>query len=296
MNAAREFVSDMAEHVSMPEIYVAIRELLQNSATTIEDFVEVVERDSMLAVRVMRMAGSEYFGFPRKCENLYQAISLIGLMQLHDMMLGSLCMRSFASIPQQVFNPRSFWHYCVQCGIAARTIGRHCRAEAHPVFFNLGLLHEIGHGAIFLKEPEASLRVLEQDRQDELEMIAAERELLGFDYTEVGAELTRLWQLPPIYQQATAHHLHPERADNGYRSAVEVVHLAHVICQDPKPGRHAGQIERGIAEVPDFARLPSNIDEIIIDEIENHADDVLGLLWPGGLQGAAERRGAQRHG
>jgi len=150
MNAAREFVSDMAEQVSMPEIYVAIRQLLMNSVTTIEDFVAVVEQDSMLAVRVMRMAGSEYFGFPRKCENLYQAISLIGLMQLHDMMLGSLCMRSFAAIPEQLFNPRSFWRYSVQCGIAARTLGQHCRAEAHPVFFNLGLLHEIGHGAMFL--------------------------------------------------------------------------------------------------------------------------------------------------
>ena len=123
MKAAREFVSDMAEHISMPEVYVAIRKLLLNADTTIEDFVEVVERDSMLGVRVMRMAQSQYFGFPRSCENLYQAISLIGLMQLHDLMLGSLCMRTFSAIPEEVLNLRAFWRYCVQCGIAARTVG-----------------------------------------------------------------------------------------------------------------------------------------------------------------------------
>ena len=90
MNAAREFVSDMAEHVSMPEVYVAIRKLLLNSTATIEDFVDVLESDSMLAVRVMRMAESQYFGFPRSCDSLYQAISLIGLMQLHDLLLDLL--------------------------------------------------------------------------------------------------------------------------------------------------------------------------------------------------------------
>ena len=296
MNAAREFVSDMAEQVSMPEIYVAIRQLLMNSVTTIEDFVAVVEQDSMLAVRVMRMAGSDYFGFPRKCENLYQAISLIGLMQLHDMMLASLCMRSFAAIPEQVFNPRSFWRYGVQCGIAARTLGQHCRAEAHPVFFNLGLLHEIGHGAMFLKEPGPSLLALERGGDDAQALVDAERTLLGFDYTEVGAELTRLWHLPPIYQQATAHHLHPERADDNYRSAVEVVHLAHILCQHPRPGQQGEQLERSIAGVPDFARLPANIGEIVADQIDAHTDAVLDLLWPSSLQGPLERRGAPRDG
>jgi len=112
----------------------------------------------------------------------------------------------------------------------------------------------------------------------------------------VGAELTRLWHLPPIYQQATAYHLHPERADDNYRSAIEVVHLAHVLCQDPRPGRHGEQLERSIAGVPDFARLPANIDEIVIDQIDAHTDAVLDLLWPSSLQCPLERRGARRYG
>ncbi len=62
----------------MPEVYVAIRQLLHSPDTTIDDFVEVVEADSMLAVRVMRMAQSQYFGFPRSCDTLYQAITTAG--------------------------------------------------------------------------------------------------------------------------------------------------------------------------------------------------------------------------
>jgi HD-like signal output (HDOD) protein len=280
MKAAREFVSDMAEHVSMPEVYVAIRRLLLNSETTIDDFVEVVERDSMLAVRVMHMAQSQYFGFPRNCGSLYQAIGLIGLMQLHDLMLATLCMRSFATIPEEVLNLKAFWRYNVQCGIAARTIGQFGKAESHHVFFTLGLLHEIGHAAMFLKAPEASLRALDDSQSELCTFAEAERQHLGFDYGQVGSELMQVWHLPPVYQQVAACHLEPERAERGYRPAVEVVHLAHQFCQDSSRGRYRELIERSIESMPEFSRLPQNIDQIIADEIETHTDPVLELLWP----------------
>jgi len=281
MKAAREFVSDMAEQISMPEVYVAIRKLLLNPDATMEEFVEVVERDSMLAVRVMRMAKSQYFGFPRNCENLYQAISLIGLMQLHDLMLGSLCMRTFAAIPQQVLNLRDFWRYSVQCGIAARTIGQHSKAESHHVFFTLGLLHEIGHAALFLKAPDASLKALELSQLYDRDLAEVEREQLGVDYCHVGAELMQGWHLPPVYQQVAAYHLEPELADESFQPAVEVVHLAHALCQDSNPGSHRHLINRCIEQKPLFERLPANIDEIVSGEIEANTDQVLGLLWPG---------------
>ena len=284
MKAAREFVSDMAEHISMPEVYVAIRKLLLNPNTTLEDFVEVVERDSMLAVRVMRMAQSQYFGFPRSCENLYQAISLIGLMQLHDLMLGSLCMRTFSAIPEEVLNLRAFWRYCVQCGIAARTVGQRSKADSHQVFFTLGLLHEIGHGVLFLKAPEISLRALDLSQQQDRSLAEVECEQLGFDYGQLGAQLMQLWHLPPVYQQVAGFHLQPELADEQFRPAVEVVHLAHAICQDARPGIHRDLIAESIERRPIFKNLPSNIDEIVIEEIENNTDPVLELLWPCGAQ------------
>jgi HD-like signal output (HDOD) protein len=285
MKAAREFVSDMAEHISMPEVYVAIRKLLLNANTTLDDFVEVVERDSMLAVRVMRMAQSQYFGFPRSCENLYQAISLIGLMQLHDLMLGSLCMRTFSAIPEEVLNLRAFWRYCVQCGIAARTIGQHSKADSHQVFFTLGLLHEVGHAALFIKDPEVSLQSLDLSQQQNRSLAEVEREQLGFDYGQLGAELMDLWHLPPVYHQVASFHLQPQLADEQFRPAVDVVHLAHAICQDVRPGVHADLIAERIAQRPLFKKLPSNIDEIVIEEIETNTDPVLELLWPCCTQG-----------
>lgn len=279
MQAAREFVSDVAELVSMPEVYVSIRQLLLRSDTRIDDFVAVVEQDSALSVRVMRMAGSDYFGLPRPCDNLYQAISLIGLVQLHDLMLGSLCIRSFSAVPPELFNLRRFWRYCVRCGIAARTIGQYCRGDGHFVFFTLGLLHEIGHAAMFLKAPDSASELLLQSFEQGRDLAELEHEHFGFDYRDIGRELASIWHLPPVYAEVTAHHLDPAAAESRYRPAVDVIYLAHQLCAEPEDFSRE-RVARATTGFERFAALPENIGDILGSEVDAHCDDILDLLWP----------------
>ncbi len=264
----------------MPDVYVAIRQLLLSPDTSIDDCVEVVEADSMLAVRVIRMAKSQYFGFPRACDTLYQAISLIGLMQLHDLLLGTLCMRTFSAVPEEVLNLKAFWRYNVQCGIAAKTIARFTNASHQNGFFSLGLLHEIGHASMFVKEPEASLKALDESMSGYSTLAEAERDYLGFDYGQVGYETAQLWQLPPVYQQVAAYHMQPEKADEEFKPAVNVVHLAHEFCQDLRYGQQNELIRHATKKIPQFSALPKNIGDILTREIETHTDTVLELLWP----------------
>jgi len=284
MKAARKFISDMAETISMPEIYLEIRQLIRNQDARIDDFVKIIETDSMLAVRVMRMANSNYLGFPRKSENLYQAINMIGVMQLHDLLLSSLCLRAFSSIPEQILNLGAFWHYGVQCGIAASTLARHSTMPAGNYFFTLGLLHEVGHIVMYLKSPELSFQALDSSQTQEITVDNLEREYLGFDYGELGAALMQFWHLPEVYQQVAAHHLQPDLADDNFRLEVQIVHLAHAICQNSDSIQRREIISSVSENNPQLKKLPPDIDNIIMNEVNAHAESVLSLLWPRGAQ------------
>ena len=274
----------MAEYISMPEIYLDIRQLIRKPDARIDDFVKIIETDSMLSVRVIRMANSDYFGFPRKVENLYQAINLIGVMQLHDLLLSSLCLRTFSSIPEQILNLGAFWHYGVQCGIAARTINKHCSTTASNHFFSLGLLHEIGHLVMYLKSPELSMQALDASQTQEITITDLEREYLGFDYGELGAALMQLWHLPQVYQQVAAYHLQPDLADDNYRLEVEIVHLAHAICQNPDSFQRQEIISSIVESNQQLKQLPVDIDNVIQNEMNTHSETVLKMLWPKGAQ------------
>lgn len=99
----------------------------------------------MLTVWLIRMANSQLFGMPGQANHLYQAISVIGIMQLHDIMLSSLCIHTFSAMPEQALYQKTFWHYCIQCGIAAWTIVKHCSVKGCNHFSTLGLMQEVGY-------------------------------------------------------------------------------------------------------------------------------------------------------
>ena len=280
MISAHQFISDMVEYISMPEIYLGIRRLIDKQDARIEDIVKIIETDSMLSVRLIRMANSDFFGFPRKTKNLHQAIDMIGVRQLHDLLLGSLCFRTFSSIPEQVINLKAFWHYGVQCGIAASTIARHSSILTSNHYFTLGLLHEIGHAVMYLKSPELCIQVLDESQTQNCTVTDLERVHLGFDYGQLGAALMQLWHLPEVYQQAAAFHLQPQQADVAYQQDVRIIYLAHAVCQNPVASQQR-EIISSIAEGdPQLRNLPDDIDKLIQAEISAHADSILSILWP----------------
>ena len=284
MKSTRKFISDMAEFISMPDVYLEIRQLIKKSDTKIDNYVKVIETDSMLLVRIMRMANSDFFGFDHKVKTLHQAIGLIGIVQLHDSILSSLCLRTFSSIPEQILNLNAFWDYGIRCGIAARTIDNHCSMTANNHFFTLGLMHEIGHAVMYLKSPELCFRALDESQTQDSTVTDLEREYIGFDYGELGAELMHHWHLPRVYQQVAAYHLQPHHADEAYRYEVQVVHLAHAICQNPIAAQQREIISSIAESCSQLRELPADIDSIILNEINTHAVPVLGMLWPSGSQ------------
>jgi HD-like signal output (HDOD) protein len=278
--AARDFIRSMADQVSMPRVYHEVRRLIQNQQSTLEDFSRIIETDSMLSVRLVRIANSSYFGYPSRATSVYKSIVIIGLMQLHDLILNSLSLRLFSSIPLQVFNPEEFWRYKIECGIAARTLAQYSQIYPLNPFFTLGLLHEIGHAAMFAKHPELSLQAMEKAATNQSSLVEIERGLFGFDYTQAGVALMRQWHLPVSYHQACAYHLHPELASESNRQTVCIVHLAHMLRQNLPNEQSAVHLEECRRLDSQLARLPSNITDIVRAEVAAHTDDVLEMLWP----------------
>ncbi|CAG7856010.1 hypothetical protein MCAMS1_00345 [biofilm metagenome] len=278
MQAAQEFLCDIAEKISMPDIYPKIRALMANPQAKVEDYEKLVNADSMLAIRVMRIANSEFFGFNRPARDLYQAISLIGVIQLHDLLLSSLCMRTFYNIPEQLFNFNDFWYHGTQCGIASRRIAQLCRLPAPNRFFTLGLLLKIGQAAMFIKAPDLTLTVMQQSQGQQQPIDRIEREHFGFDYCQLGAALMRKWHLPEVYPQILEHQLRPSHSKLDFRDAAEIVGLAALICDKAKPDKLG--IQEKLLNYKLFSQLPINFEEDVINEINNNVDSVFDLLSP----------------
>ena len=129
-----------------------------------------------------------------------------------------------------------------------------------------------------------NFEVLDASHTQECSVTDLEREYLGFDYGQLGAALMQLWRLPEVYQQVAAYHLQPKLANEAYRRDVEIIHLAHAVCQNQIPDQRHEIISSISDNNPQLKGLPADIDNIILDEVNAHAESVLSLLWPRGAQ------------
>ncbi len=233
--SSTDLVKSVLDRITMPEVYVRIRALINNPNANIDDYVDAVNSDPAMAARVIKIANSSFFGYSKIFDSVEHAVNYIGVIQLHDVLLGTIAMRSFVAIPDHVVNLLGFWKTSVACGIVARILAKRCDLLASERLFVSGLLHEIGHVVIYLKLPELAQQALFSAMERSIPIHLAERELIGFDYAQVGSELMRLWHLPINYQETTAFHLEPAKATQ-YQAETAIVHLARYITSIDESG------------------------------------------------------------
>jgi HD-like signal output (HDOD) protein len=86
---------------------------------------------------------------------------------------------------------------------------------------------------------------LERLRRDGATLIGAEREILGVDHTEVGAEVAAVWKLPDPVVSAIRWHHDPNRVPTGVDGAcVDLVHVADALAHSFGFGADVGELQR----------------------------------------------------
>ncbi len=278
--SANDLVKSMADRVTMPDAYVRIRALINEPDSEIEDYVDAVRFDPVLAARVVKVANSSFFGYSNKIRSLEQAVSFIGVMQLHDVLLSILTIRSFAAIPNEVVNLFEFWRTSIHCGIVARILAQKCALMASERLFVSGLLHDVGHVLIYLKSPELAQEAMMMSMEQSIPVHAAERELLGFDYAQAGSELMQLWHLPTNYKRTTEYHLTPGKASQ-FQVEAAIVHLARHIVMVCDSGSFGDTDAKFLdPAVWKLTKLSESDVEESGQEASKYVNEVLGLLLP----------------
>lgn len=270
----------MADHVTMPDVYVRIRALINKPDSEIEDYVDAVKFDPVLAARVVKVANSSFFGYSNKIRSLEQAVSFIGVMQLHDVLLSILTIRSFAAIPNEVVNLFEFWRTSIHCGIVSRILARKCALMASERLFVSGLLHDVGHVLIYLKSPELAQEAIMMSIEESIPVHMAEQKLLGFDYAQAGSELMQLWHLPANYKRTTEYHLTPGTASQ-FQVEAAIVHLARHIVMVCDAGNFSDTgAELLDPAVWDLTKLSESDVAESGQEASQYVNEVLDLLLP----------------
>ncbi len=289
MTPAQNLLMNVAEKIPLPAVYHSVRGLLARPDAKINDFVAVINLDPELAIRIIKIAKSDFFGYSRQANTVEQAISLIGIVQLHDLLLSSLAIRAFSGIPSNIVNQKVFWRSCVYCGVTARLLAKKCMLPTSERLFTLGLLHEIGHLVMYIEMPEQMQDIFFELQESYKPLHQLERERIGFDYGQVSSEIMQLWHLPEGYCEISRFQMEPEKAKNNQTEMV-LINLARIMAQTEE-----SKLEIVVSHILNRHNAILK-GQLTNDDIENikskallHIDDVIDCLWPTDLKTQGEK-------
>ena len=270
---AQEIVASSVKLVTVPGIYLRVKQVVDNPDTTPHDLTKVVSTDPAMTARVLRLVNSAFWGLGGKIESVSRAVSLLGMLHVHDVVLATSVALAFRGIkPARMDVPR-FWRLSVFRALAANALARRCDLADLERLFVEGLLADIGHMVLYQRVPELAARALEHVRDQPDELPRAERELIGCDYAEVGAELCTAWNLPACFHTVIGKQNDPAAAGDRALEAALVLIASQLAAREMRTGDAARNVR-----IPASAWQFAGLDESCLAEVLQETRDGLSAL------------------
>ena len=274
MSTPQELVACIEKLASLPAAYHRIRELLDDPDSSVYQVADAVASDPGITARVLRVVNSVLYGFPGKIETVARAVNLMGMQQVHDLVLSTAIIGAFSGIRPARMHMTRYWQDCIYRGLAARASAKLMGTGDPERMFVEGLLADIGHLVMFQVAPEPSAAALESAARDKEPIQDAEARIVGCNFAEVGAALASAWRLPGGFAKAIGAQLMPAMAGPHVNEAA-LLHLANQIVATREL---ENPDEAALAMLDPMSAAMLELDAGQIAEIRARAEQELGTV------------------
>ncbi len=274
----RELITGAIDLPSLPEVVMRAIELVNDPEASSIDIGRVLSEDSALTARLLKIVNSPFYGFPSRIDTVSRAITVIGTLDLLDLILATSVVKMFSGVPNDLVSMDGFWKHSLYGGVVARLLAARSKQPNVEHFFVAGLLHDLGSLVIYNKLPELAREALLRVRYNGIVLQQAEQELLGFDHATVGAELMRMWKLPNSLVDAIEFHHSPSRSQN-YPLITAIVHVADVVASAIRSGTGASEAAPPLDPAAwDMIGLPPLAIEALLLEADQQFGDAQSII------------------
>lgn len=223
-----ELAETMAEYIDkipqFPEKISQIQQEIKNPDAKMSHIAALISGDIGLALDLLKHVNSVAFGLPKKCMNIAEAVKLMGLRGIQNMIYSLISMQILGSTNEE---QKKLWNDAYKLAFfslnIAKSIGDKKVIEDSYV---CGLLHDLGKIVFCSVYPELLVKISELQAEKNIPVQVMDTVMSGMEYSAIGAALAKKWNMPTPIIDTIKYRNHFKDAPQENRVLVEVICFA----------------------------------------------------------------------
>lgn len=213
----------------IPQVALKILRIINTDHYEIIKVSEEIRKDQVISARTLRLCNSVMFALRKKVESLDHALVMLG----QHLFLKFVISASLNNFFKQIGSGYSLckggiYHHAIGTAVIAEKLAVLTGRADPALAYTAGLLHDIGKVALDQFIQSGFPLFYRELNQEEKNFSEVEKQVLGTDHTEVGAELALKWSFPESLVETIRHHHRPENAAQ-HDALVHIVYLADLL-------------------------------------------------------------------
>lgn len=214
----------------VPQIIHQLMELVDDPDAPVSEIADLILYEPVVTANLLKLANSAAFGFKKRVNSVFDAVVLLGLRRVVEIvLLNSVSQRLKSAYNGYGLAEGQLWKQSVACALMAGTIADTVDASIKHMVFTAALLKDIGVLVMDRYMRDAVDRIRQVMEADQVWLVAAERQVLGIDHAHLGGRIAANWNFSAeLASTIQNHHLVDAVAVVPQETAM--VYLADSMC------------------------------------------------------------------
>ncbi len=268
MTNIEDIISGIDTLTPIPPVAAQIMALAEDENSSMSDISDLIIHDPSITASLLKICNSAYFGLARKVDAVRDAITLLGLDQIVELVLLNTTAENFKDDPDGYgLGEGELWHHAVLSAHVAKTLAENYGvANKRHLIFTAALLKDIGKLIMgrYVAFSYEKINILVESKSYSFN--EAEKEVIGMNHEELGALVGQKWRFgKKLIYIIRNHHMSEEASRNDVETSL--VYLADIICMMMGFGTGVdGLAYRFYSDVLDRMKLTDqDLQKIILD-------------------------------
>lgn len=215
----------------MPDIYHKVEKLARDPNSTSADYSKVLELDTDITARLLRMSNSSFFSFKREIQSVKDAVTLMGIREIISLVRLSCITGNINVSPAVESTVKKIWEHSVTCAITAKLIYDKTDICKETVpddnLLTGGIIHDIGKIVLWKFFPDIYSSFILNPETGSHPSENEEKMSMGISHCEVGKVLAEHWQLPELLTDVIYFHHKPMLKPES--DLLKIIHISDIV-------------------------------------------------------------------